>query len=268
MPIEEYIREASGVGKGSGPSRGRKRKVESAPRYHNVPPGAIDNFIPSSELLAETSKKRRKVTYNAEKKDVKKKLPKSRSTSTVKSTGATKHRKKAFSGSTLSQLEQEMADDSDDKDIELGLDLFVKAKSQAPSRSSSVVYFSSSNSDVADKPCLSKEENEDHSWLLNSDPADGATTHISNQPKQQRSSQSPVNPSPSSSSEPIRVVEPLRNRQRRRIATESSPSQPNELKPRDRFLDLEAEVSGECSSDDSMSELERDSDRRFVMHCI
>lgn len=268
MPIEEYIRETNETGKASGPSRGKKRKAGSAPRYHNVPPGAADGFIPSSELLAETSKKRCKVTSNAEKKDVTKKLPKSRSTAKVKSTGTTKRRKKTVSGTTLSQLEQEMADDSDDKDIELGLDPFLKAKCLAPSSSSSSVEcIDSPNPEVAGKTCPSGKENDDHSWLLNSDPVDGET-RVSKQYKQAQSSQPRVNFSRSSTSSP-KPAKPPAKRQKRQIAIKSSPSQSNDIstnvpKTRDRFLDLEAEVSGECSSDDSVSDVERDSDRRFL----
>lgn len=258
MPIEMYTRETKEPTKNPKSPKGKKRKVESIPKHH-IPPGTVDGFIPSSKLLAKTSNKRRKLTPANENSNSTRAISKRRGPLSTKLAG-----ERAIEP-TLSQLDQEFADDSDDKDLELGIEALLKGKRPDLRRSPSIIAVDSVSSDITEEQ--SPERTKNHSWLLDSDPIDNAL-HESEKPNLKLSHPLVLSSSPSSS-EPIRAPRSRGIRQRKRVASEVDGSSQLQMPfvadaPGPQYFDLEAEVSGEDSSDEFVSEAERESDRRYA----
>lgn len=144
MAIEDYVRDTKPSKLNSAPAKGTKRK-RNADVMRNIPDGAVNGFIPSSKLISKKrdSKKRKITLGNSEEDDraiqagigglspgmptakgrVRGKAPaKSKKTEKTKPRG-----KQAMSlnssDMSLSQLDRELADDTDDMELELGIEL-------------------------------------------------------------------------------------------------------------------------------------------------
>lgn len=215
MVMEEYVRDAKPSKSNTSAPKGTKRK-RIIDVMRNIPDGAVQGFVPSSKLISKRDSKRRKVTPVGDSesdvdgghraieagmasspevlrgKHKTKAKVKTATKSRNKAKGVKKRDKKTISlDISLSQLEREMADDTDDREIELGIKLPSPAKplidvrhSSKPSipfpsspisiRSSPEPSLSMAKVDedfvaVDKKPLQQSDLTGDHSWLLDSD---------------------------------------------------------------------------------------------------
>ncbi|KIJ45499.1 hypothetical protein M422DRAFT_46571 [Sphaerobolus stellatus SS14] len=203
LPIYEYVR-VTKPAKATAAAKGTKRK-RNDDYTRNMPQGALDGFITSSKLVAKSKKQRtapKELNTSDEDEDEPPKDGPSRpvkakatrkakvdSTGKKKAAGTSKPRAKKAKPVlhrelTLSQLAKEMEDDSDDLEIERGIQLSPRRRPAQSPRSSTAslspqLQFSrpvvspilnrkESNSSP-ERPLISKAE---HAWLLESDDDD------------------------------------------------------------------------------------------------
>ncbi|KAF8529479.1 hypothetical protein JB92DRAFT_3106701 [Gautieria morchelliformis] len=216
MVMEEYVRDTKPSKSNVSAPKGTKRK-RNADVTRNIPDGAVNGFVPSSKLIPKRDSKKRKVATmectrdeakdddRTVKSDIQgpprgkpgskgKARAKAKETTTMprKKTGSVKDRGRkspAFKEMSLSQLDRELADDTDDMELELGinwtspeqpLDASSSMKSPLHSQSSPISIRSSPEPTVtattADDgfalrslPLQRAQSVGDHSWLLDSD---------------------------------------------------------------------------------------------------
>jgi ATP-dependent DNA helicase MPH1 len=202
MVIEEYVRDTKPVRMTSAAAKGTKRK-RNADVMRNIPDGAVNGFVPSSKLISKRDSKKRKVvpTICSEDEDdqalqvgigrLSPSVPPRRGRGRTKGKTTAKSGKKvgkvkprgrpATSELSLSQLDRELADDTDDREIELGIDLLSPNRGPSLTRFSSPVCIRSSpephislvkaNEGLAlrNKPAQQSQYAENQSYLLDSD---------------------------------------------------------------------------------------------------
>ncbi|KAF8527862.1 hypothetical protein BU17DRAFT_73555 [Hysterangium stoloniferum] len=223
MVIEEYIRDAHPAKSSTTvANKGKKRKRDNDV-MRNIPEGAVDGFVASSRLILKSnSSKKRKVDFpsldpkalesddddrdieagihaippsNLVDKGLGKSMPKSKLNSKVSSM-VNKFRAKKTSPATtesiLTRLDHQLADDSDDIEIELGIDFSptrdIPASRKVALQSSSSFDYSGHisfneaitelrNPPPAPRPLQQPNPREDNSWLLDSDDGEGNVVH-------------------------------------------------------------------------------------------
>lgn len=206
MAIEEYVRDTKPSKLTSAP-KGSKRK-RNADVMRNIPEGAVNGFVPSSKLIPKGDSRKRKAPSSdcdedesndddgATKAGVRclspemaigkgKKCIKSTATSRKK-TGKARLRGKQLTSSTppeltLSQLDRELADNSDDIEIELGIKLSSPARPLADVGPSNGPAFPNLSSPVSMRSSLEPLSN-----MVNAD--EEVTSHS----KPRKRSHSPV----------------------------------------------------------------------------
>jgi ATP-dependent DNA helicase MPH1 len=214
MVIEEYVRDTKPSKSNVSAPTGTKRK-RNTDVTRNIPDGAVNGFVPSSKLIPKRDSKKRKVatvecTWDEVEDDDQtvesdirgsprgkpgpKGKPKPKPTTTTtprKKKGSVKDRGRkssAFNEMSLSQLDRELADDTDDMELELGINWSSPGRPLADAGSSTKPPFHSQSSPISIRsspeltatkaddglaldslPSKRAQSVGDHSWLLDSD---------------------------------------------------------------------------------------------------
>lgn len=296
MPIYEYVVEPKLT---KGTSKGTKRKRDV---MRNIPDGAHDGFIASSKLLVKCAHKRAKAkhleahrNHLTDNEDVitvelgtnenlspKDNIPSKSTKNKSRGKGSRKHA--AVEDMSLSQLDRELQDDSDDMRIEQGIVLRSPTRSQQTQVSTTSPGNLSPSSFAMRPSSLETAMHRSHAaWLLDSDDdlRVSERSSVGRKSPKSRPPQSPrmtpnrvANLTPSSEASPIwrkrkqiprRILSPLTTQT---VQVDDSPARSpchkKAVDPRTvkEFLDIEAEVSGEDASSSDPENAESESDRR------